>query len=389
MKTLFLICNLMICVLTFAQDTLMETANKYYIDQDYLSAAKLYSQVYSEDSTDIEPAIKRANALYLLGNTKEAKDYLVTLLEKTKDTFSCYRVLSKIYETDGNIPMAIKAYRYLINKDSLHVTNRKNLARIYMNNKLYLDAKRQHVEILKLNENDINTYINLAEVNMSLKQNGTIGLEGEAGRIIDHVITLDSTNINARKLRARLFYESKAYLEAVNDLEFVNKVTDMTEYYYNMLGVCYMYIDSFDLAEEYLTKSFAIKEYREYGYYYIGTMAEKKGDIEKAEANYYLAIEEGISKYTDTYYKRLTELYMETSRYDDAIIAVDKANSFKEKPEYTYTKGMLYDYKEEGVKAIELYKKYCLITANEGKYVTKAKERIKYLEEYLSTKRTP
>jgi Tfp pilus assembly protein PilF len=391
MKNIFLVINLFICILGSAQeDTLMQTANKLYIDQDYLSAAKLYKQVYSLDTTDIEPAIKSANALYLLGNTKEAKDYLNSLLEKTKDTFSGYKVLSKIYETDGNVPLTIKAYRYLIKKDSLNLSNRKNLARIYMNNKLYLDAKRQHIEILKLNENDINTYINLAEVNISLKQNGEVGLEGEAGRIIDHVISIDSTNINARKLRARLFYEAKAYSETVNDLEYVNKVTDMTEYYYNMLGVCYMYLDSFDLAEEYITKSFGVKEYKEYGYYYIGTMAEKKGDLVKAEANYYMAIEEGISKYTDTYYKRLMELYVEKTQYNEALIAIDKALSFNQhRPEYVYLKAMVHDYKEEGSIAIEQYKKYCEITANEGKYTTKSKERIKYLEVYLSKKRMP
>jgi tetratricopeptide (TPR) repeat protein len=117
-------------------------------------------------------------------------------------------------------------------------------------------------------------------------------------------------------------------------------------------------------------------------------MSEKRGDFQKAKDYYYRAIEEGISKFTDTYYKRLMELFIEKNQYDDALIAVDKALSFANtKSEYIYFKAMILDYKEDGTKAIDLYKKYCETTMNEGKYNNKAKERLLYLEEYLGKKR--
>jgi tetratricopeptide (TPR) repeat protein len=170
--------------------------------------------------------------------------------------------MSKIYESEGNIPMAIKAYRFMIKKDSLQLSNRKNLARIYMNNRLYSDADKQLTQIIQINENDINSLINLAETNLYLKLQGYRIVFNDPQEIIDKVVGLDSLNMNARKLRARLYYDEKRYKEAVMDLEFIKKVIDLNEYYYNILGISYMNIDSFDLAEDYLKKSFSAKEYR-------------------------------------------------------------------------------------------------------------------------------
>jgi protein O-GlcNAc transferase len=365
----------------YAQDSLAEKANDYFVNQDYLQAASIYDQIYQSDSLNFTSAFKCANALYLAGNMNQTKTYIDKLILKTLDTVECYKILSRVQDYEENFPQAIKSYKYLIKKDSLNVSYRKSLARIYTIIDLNRDAAKEFEAILKLNRADITSYINLADVYLRLKATA------RAGSNIEDALEIDSTNIKALKLKARVMFDLKSYTDVVSTLNKILKNNDLIPFYYNILGVSYMNLDSFELAEKYLRSSFDVKEYKEFGYYYIATMAEKLKDSTKALEHFQLAIKEGISPYADVYHKRMAEIYIENKNYDKALISLDKANSIVTKPEYIYMLGMAYDFKENTSKAIELYSNYCSLEGEDKKFLSKAKERIQYLEQYQKSKK--
>jgi tetratricopeptide (TPR) repeat protein len=370
----------------FSSEAMM-IADEMFINQDYVNAARLYEEIYHEDSVDIKTAVKAGNAYFLAGNTAQAKLFMLEVMEHTQDSFNCYKILSKIYEVEGKIPLAIKSYRYMIGKDSTAIQLKKSLGRIYMNNKLYKDASKIYEKVIKENNQDITSYINFIEATLML--NDTT-LKPKIDESITQAIALDSTNINLLKLRVRINYNEEKYHEVIKDIEYINQHMDLNEYYYNILGLSYMHVDSFEKAKLNLQKSFSLKEYREYGHYYIATIEEKQGNRNKALQHYQSAYDESISPYTDVYLKRSGELYLEMDNYDSAISVLEKARILKNtKPEYFYLLAMAYDFKEDAKMAIEYYKSYLKAVSQDGKYSTKTNERIRYLEEYLKLKKLP
>jgi tetratricopeptide (TPR) repeat protein len=368
---------------SYSQDTLISIANEAYINQSYLEAAQLFDIAYQSDSTHVAYAVKSAQALFHAGNLKASKTYITALMTKTRDTLACYKVLAKIYESEGDYAQAIPAYKRLLSVDSTNLMYRKSLAKIYFNVQLFSKAHDEYLTILAAQPSDIMTHINQGECYISQEKDSLAMVSASAA------VSLDSTHINARRLRARIAYSMKNYALTSQDLQLLEQQKALNPYYHNMLGMSFMNLDSFDLASKYLMKSFVEKEFREYGFYYLADMAEKQGKKEKAIEYFSYAIEEAISDYTHAYYKRLGDLHLDSGSYKEAILHFEKAYTYKEKPEYIYSLAIAHDSDQNALTSVEYYKKFLDLVKENNSYTLKAKERLAYLEDYLLKTRIP
>ena len=376
-KTLLIfVCMTMLCDL-FSQDSLSILGNEALVSQDYAKAFRYYNQSYQADTNNVAAGFRTANVSFILGNTQVSKELCLKLFSQSKDTSLFLPLLAKIYDSENNASLSIKAYRKLCSLYPENSTYFKKLASIYSNNDLNNDALQMYKIAHNLNPNDITTIINLADAYLNAE------MESLALATILKGVKIDSTNNGVVKLSARIHYALKDYHAVVQELLALLEKADLSSFYHNILGISLMNIDSFDQAKFHLIKSFAHPEYKEYGYYYLATMEEKKDNYTQAMMYYDEAIRESISPFLDSYLRRKGELFVQLEKYDESLVYFNKAYEYKDRPEYLYLIGQVYDLQEQTAKAIDNYTKYIEITGGEGKYESLARVRIEYLRTRL------
>ena len=104
-----------------------------------------------------------------------------------------------------------------------------------------------------------------------------------------------------------------------------------------------------------------------------------------ATSKYFLLISQKSANYGEAAVSAFTLGYkaFEAKKYDEALVNFNKAFEYKDRPEYLYLIGQVYDLQEQTAKAIDNYTKYIEITGGEGKYESLARVRIEYLKTRL------
>ncbi len=369
---------LLIANCSVAQDSLLHLANEAFSEQKYIEASKLYDDAYNVDTLNLKLKLKSAYTLHLAGRSKEAKAMINNLLVNKRDSVDCYAILGKIYEYEVH-PLGIKTYNYLINKDSNNLTYRKGLAKILDHYKHYSEALKVYLHIDEKLPNDFANLQSLAQCYVNLTDDSL------ANVYVEKAMNIDSNRTSIKFLKARIDYNQKRYSSVPLLLEPLKNTSEFTPYYFNLLGLSYMNLDSFEKAKYNFTHAMSDEIYKEFAHYYIGTMEEKQGLKMRASLSYHNAIKSGISKYIDLYYKKLGDLNLEMDDYDAAIKDYTQAIFYEDKPEYHYNLAQTYDLKQDNKQALTKYKEYIEKTNENAKYYKVAKSRIADLENLLST----
>jgi tetratricopeptide (TPR) repeat protein len=354
----------------------LEDADQYMKDQEYTRAYSIYSKCAGQDTSQYHCQEKAGLAAYRMGSMHKSKNHFHKIESKSNHFKTACIHLANIYEQEENIPKAIKYNRRLRDSFPDNAIYHRKLGALLMKANLPLEAFPKYAEALKLNPEDITTIKGIAELFILNNQ-----LE-DADSILRKGLSIDSSNISLNYLYARNFYKQKQYDSTVMVLWNIRGRVDFPNYYSKMLGYSFLQIDSVDKAIRYLEKSLVNEGDPEYAHYYLGTAYELKGDMESALFHLDKAIEAGISKGTDLYYRNKARLLNDQNNLGEAIKAYEWSYRLKPDPVLLFYLGRASDkyYKDKNI-AIRYYDKYIKSAHDEPSYKKYARQRVRYLKE--------
>ena len=91
-----------------AQHEVCSNGDRFLASQDYFAALEAYTTCYTLDTTSKKPLSSVAGCLYLLGDYQKAKEYYHQLESDTMFSTDAKIKLASIYESQQNLPKAIK-----------------------------------------------------------------------------------------------------------------------------------------------------------------------------------------------------------------------------------------------------------------------------------------
>lgn len=261
------------------------------------------------------------------------------------------------------------------------IYNRK-LAKQYHQAGLLREAFTFYEKANKLNSRDILTISGLSELFMANKQ------YEDADSILKEGLKIDDENINLNLVLAQSKYKQKQYDSTTFVLHNIRGKIDFNNYFNKMLGYSYLQIDSIDKAIVHLEKSLVDENNPENAHYYLGSAYEKKEDIESALFHYNKAAISGISVNQALYHRNLARIYDKEGDLKEAILHYQDAYKYGHDPLVLFFLARASDayYADKNV-AINYYKKYEKSEHNNSEYKNYAKERKKYLREQMHFKK--
>jgi tetratricopeptide (TPR) repeat protein len=349
---------------------------QYMQDQEYAKAYKIFSACAEIDTSNHLCTEQAGMAAYRMGSMKKAKDHFHKIENEIEYFKSAAIHLANIYEQEEHIPRAIKYNIRLRDSFPENALYHRKLGGLLMKANLPLEAFPEYAAALKLNPDDITTIKGVAELfilNNQLK---------EADSLLRVGLAIDNSNIGLNYLFARNFYKAKEYDSSAMVLWNLRGRVDFPNYYSKMLGYSLLQIDSVDKAIFYLEKSLVNEGDPEYAHYYLGNAYELKEDNKSAIFHFDKAIDAGISKGTDLYYRNKARLLNDENNLGEAIKAYEWSYRLKPDPVLLFYLGRASDkyYKDKNI-AIRYYQQYIKSIHDEKSYKDYARQRIRYLKE--------
>ncbi|MGB4960237.1 MAG: hypothetical protein WBO36_12230, partial [Saprospiraceae bacterium] len=107
-KTILLILILFFWHVSQGQKEVYGLADSLIATQDYFGAYQMYSSIFESDTSDKKAVEGMASCLYILGDLQQSKAYYHRLESLDDHKSNAVTRLASIYETQQNIPKAIK-----------------------------------------------------------------------------------------------------------------------------------------------------------------------------------------------------------------------------------------------------------------------------------------
>lgn len=224
--------------------------------------------------------------IYLaFGDTKKAKQTLINLLDKHKNSYKAHKMLAEIYEKEGGMRKAIDEY----------------------------------VQAIDLNKKDYNSYYKVAELLNNLDK------KEEAAQMLSNLLSKKPEMYEATILLGDILIASEMYKEAANVYQDALRYNPVSyDLNYN-LGIAYTMLNDFQNAKICYEKAAEINSLAYNAKYSLAEIALIYKDLEEAEKRFLEAIdEEDLS--ADGYYE-LSKINLIKGDKDIAIkyvnIAID------------------------------------------------------------------
>jgi len=318
----------------------------------------------------------KADILYRQGIYAEAKIIFEELIKADFQSFSCSKFLSKIYESEGNVPKAVSHYSTLAKQDTTNAIYQRKLGNLYAKSGYTLESLAAYNKALSLNPKDIISITALSEMLFNLDQ------VDQADSIITKGHKLDSTNINVQLIRSRIAYKQKKYKEVTDILYGIRGRLDLDDYSSKILGFSLVKIDSFERALFTLHKVLLNDPEAESVHYYLGLAYEKLNQPKEASSHFERALAAGISAQTDLYHRKLAKIANDKKDWPSVIHHYKRSLQYEENPEIYFLLAMATDnyYKDKST-SVRYYKKYIESNHDNPQWQKYALERRKYLKE--------
>ena len=224
--------------------------------------------------------------IYLaFGDTKKAKQTLINILDKHKNSYKAHKMLAEIYEKEGGMRKAIDEY----------------------------------VQAIDLNKKDYDSYYKVAELLNNLDK------KEEAAQMLSNLLSKKPEMYQATILLGDILIASEMYKEAANVYQDALKYNPFSyDLNYN-LGIAYTMLNDFQNAKICYEKAAEINSLAYNAKYSLAEIALIYKDLEEAEKRFLEAIdEEELS--ADGYYE-LSKINLIKGDKDTAIkyvnIAID------------------------------------------------------------------
>lgn len=201
--------------------------------------------------------------IYLaFGDTKKAKQILINLLDKNKNSYKAHKMLAEIYEKEGGMRKAIDEY----------------------------------VQAIDLNKKDYNSYYKVAELLNNLDK------KEEAAQMLSNLLSKRPEMYEATILLGDILIASEMYKEAANVYQDALRYNPVSyDLNYN-LGIAYTMLNDFQNAKICYEKAAEINSLAYNAKYSLAEIALIYKDLEEAEKKFLESIdEEELS--ADAYYE--------------------------------------------------------------------------------------
>lgn len=216
------------------------------------------------------------------GNTKKAKEQLITVVTKYPNNYKAHKLLAEIYEKEGGVRKAIDEY----------------------------------IKVIEIKNDEYDIEYKVAFLLSDLKR------KDEAIQVLNNTLSKNPEYLKATNLLGEILCEQQKYKEAVSVYSAALKYNPNDyDLYYN-IGLAYTMLNDFQAAKEYYDKAAEINHELYNGYYCLGKISLLYRDIELAEEYFAKALMGELE--ADAYYE-LAKIYMIKGEKDKAIIFVNKA----------------------------------------------------------------
>lgn len=359
-----------------AQDQSCYKGDTFLASQDYFAALEAYMVCYHVDTSYKKPLSSAANCLYLLGDYQKAKTYYHLLETDTLYDTDAKIKLASIYESQQNLP---KAIRYNIALSKIFPGNPfylRKLGSLFQQGNEPTQALQSYRAAIRLNDRDLLAVQGLSEMMLSLEQPYV------ADSLITKALAIDSNHIGLSLLHGRVKYKIKDYVSCASILHKLTYLTELNNYYNKMLGYAFMQIDSLDKSVYHLQKSLLNEGDPEYALFYLGLAHEKKNEYEKSKYFFNEAIKAGISEDLDQYHRGLARINSAAGHYKEAVENYQTSLKYRNDPKvYFYMASASEQYLKDKSKSIEYYQKFLSANTSDTSMKETARIRVKLLKE--------
>ena len=230
--------------------------------------------------------IQKAKLYLLFGKNKKAKQILIGLLDKNRNSYKAHKILAEIYEKEGGMRKAIDEY----------------------------------VNAIDLNKKDYNSYYKVAELLNGLNK------KDEAKEMLFNLLDRQPEMYQATELLGEILIEKEMFKEAVNIYQNALRFNpESFELNYN-LGIAYTMLNDFQNAKICYEKAAEINSLIYNSKYCLAEIALIYKDLEEAEKRFLEAVESDELS-ADGYFE-LAKIYLIKGDKDTAIryvnIAIDE-----------------------------------------------------------------
>ncbi|NNE25407.1 MAG: hypothetical protein HKN09_01070, partial [Saprospiraceae bacterium] len=350
------------------------TADIAYINQDYATAYRLFSECFNLDST-VYCGERASLSAYQLGDYAAAKNIALDVERLDSANHTAINQLAKLYEIEKNTPKAIKYYHRLVNSNPTNAINLRKLGLQYLQGGLLIDAFKYLSEALGLNPRDMVALKACADIFISNKQ------FEEGDSLLRKGLVLDDKNIGLHLSIAQSKFKQKAYDSTAVYLERIKGRVDLSPYFNKLLGYSYIQLDSLDEAIYHLEKSLQDEGNKEYAHYYLATAYESLDSIDYARHHYSEAIDASISKNVGLYHKSLAQILEGKGELRDAIAHLKDAVKYSDDPFNYFLLAKASDtyYKDKSI-ALRYYQKFLDSKPRKTQYYSYARERVQLIK---------
>ena len=204
----------------------------------------------------------KAKICLLFKDNKKAKEALLNLLDKNKNSYNAHKLLAQIYEKEGGMRKAIDEY----------------------------------VQAIDINKQDYDSYYKVAELLNGLDK------KQEAAEMLSNLLSKKPDNYNASILLGEILIDTEMYKEAVNVYQEALKYNPYSyDINYN-LGIAYTMLNDFKSAKIAYEKAAEINTLAYVLKYDLAEIALIYKEIEEAKKKFLEAVnEEELS--ADSYYE--------------------------------------------------------------------------------------
>ena len=225
----------------------------------------------------------------LKGNNKKAKENLINLVAKYKNSYFGHKMLAEIYEKEGGMRKAIDEY----------------------------------VKVLDIKGNDYNSYYKISVLLNDLDK------KNEAIEMLKNLLKKKPDMYEATSMLGKLYLSQDKFKQVIETYTPSLKYhPEEVETYYN-LGIAYSRINDFVTASECFKKVTEIDDSQYKAYYRLGQIALLYRDYDVAEENF---ARSSYKEKEDKAYYELSKIYIMKNQKEKAAISLNKAIELN--PEY-------------------------------------------------------
>lgn len=340
----------------------------------YVDAIPFLEVCYMMDTQRLERKLKLGLCFVESGDWIQAKRYLDSL-EKIFP-FETAQALAFIYDSEQNLPKAIRYYRMLHEMNPGNGQYLRKLGSLFQQGYDGVEARQYYSKAVELNPRDVLAWVGIGESYMMDDQWEPADSALRAG------LAIDSQKVNLLLTFSKLKYRKKEFEQVVHWLTKVEKTMDLPLVYMNMLAFALIQTGDPEKALWYLQRLLVYDPNHEVNLFFAGLAHERAGRYPEALSFFERAAVSGISTSMHEYYQGQGRAYMHLNKFKSAIKAYEKSQDYKKSADvYFYMANAAEQVYKDGKKAIFYYESFLDSNPTNLQMMHTANERIRILKE--------